>query len=65
CTVSESNLKEIQFTTLDKTLKPIMLTLEQRVELVLLCRDNYRTLREAADEFHRRHPEISKPSFQT
>ncbi|PSN44177.1 hypothetical protein C0J52_18392 [Blattella germanica] len=42
-----------------------MLTSERRVELILLCGDHERTYREAADEFHRRHPDIPKPSHQT
>ena len=42
-----------------------MLTSEQRVKLILLCGDHHKTYREAANEFHRRHPDIPKPSHQT
>ncbi|KAJ4444669.1 hypothetical protein ANN_06466 [Periplaneta americana] len=41
----------------------IMLTPEQRVELVLICGDNHRTTREAEDEFHSHHPDTPKPSY--
>lgn len=44
----KATLKERHFTTLDKSLKSIMLTPDQRVELVLLCGDNHRTFRQAA-----------------
>lgn len=41
------------------------LTNEEKVEIVLIVGNNYRTVRQAADEFNDKHPERENISYQT